>query len=316
MAGWTVSSDDHLIRSNLWSNQLKEVFEDELMGLQYVKMITEFTDGSTINIPSIGQAEVNDYVENAAVQYTAMDTGNYTFTFNDYKSSATYVTDKMKQDSMYMAQVQSMFVPKMQRAIMKSMELDLLAVGPSGQTLANTNTINGAAHRFIGTGTNETMAVKDFAKAKYALSKANVPMTNLIAIVDPSVEYALSTLSNLVDVSNNPKWEGIITSGLSTGMKFIRNIYGFDIYVSHNLKRNTASEQIGSPTAASGINNLFFSADATALPFVGIVKQAPRVESKRNIDRQRDEFVTTARYGFGLYRPENLVCVVTDTDQV
>jgi hypothetical protein len=315
MAGWTVSSDDHLIRSNLWSNQLKEVFEDELMGLQYVKMITEFTDGTTINIPSIGQAEVNDYVENAAVQYTAMDTGNYTFTFNDYKSSATYVTDKMKQDSMYMSQVQSMFVPKMQRAIMKSMELDLLAVGPAAQTLANTNAINGAAHRFIGTGTNETMAIKDFAKAKYALQKANVPMTNLIAIVDPSVEYALSTLSTIVDMSNNARWEGIVTSGLSTGMKFIRNIYGFDVYVSQNLKRNAASETI-SITAASGINNLFFSADATATPFVGIVKQAPRVESKRNIDRQRDEFVTTARYGFGLYRPENMVCVVTDTDQV
>jgi hypothetical protein len=41
MAGWITSSDDHLIRSNLWSNQLKEVFEDELMGLQYVNMITD-----------------------------------------------------------------------------------------------------------------------------------------------------------------------------------------------------------------------------------------------------------------------------------
>ena len=33
-------------------------------------------------------------------------------------------------------------------------------------------------------------------------------------------------------------------------------------------------------------------------------------------DRQRDEYVVTARYGFDLYRPESLVTVVTDTDQV
>lgn len=316
MAGWMTSSDDHLIRSNLWSNQLKEVFEDELMGLQYVNMITDFPDGNTLNIPSIGQAEVKDYAENAAIQYHAMDTGNFQFTFNDYKSSGTYVTDKMKQDSMYMAQVQSTFVPKMQRAIMKSMELDLLAVGPNAQTASNTNTINGAYHRFVAGGTNETMSVKDFARAKYALQKANVPMSNLVAIVDDSVDYHLSTLSNLVDVSNNPRWEGIITSGLTTGMKFTRNIYGFDVYVSHNLKRNTTSETIDSKTAAAGVNNLFFSADSMATPFVGLVKQPPRVESSRNKDRQRDEYVVTARYGFALYRPESLVTVLTDTDQV
>ena len=275
-----------------------------------------FPDGNTLNIPSIGQAEINDYVENAAIQYHAMDTGNFTFTFNDYKSSGTYVTDKMKQDSMYMAEVQSTFVPKMQRTIMKSMEMDLLAVGPNTQTASNLNTINGAHHRFVGSGTGETLTIKDFARAKYALQKANVPMSNLVAIVDDSVDYHLSTLANLVDVSNNPRWEGIITSGLTTGMKFTRNIFGFDIYVSHNLKKNLASETINSVTAAAGVNNLFFSADAMATPFIGMVKQPPRVESERNKDRQRDEFVVTARYGFALYRPESLVTILTDTDQV
>lgn len=316
MSGWTAYSNEHLIRSQLWSNQLKDVFQDELLGLNYVNFIADFPDGNAINIPSIGQAEVDNYVENAPIKFHAMDTGNFQFTFSNYKSSGTYVTDKQKQDSMYMAQVESTFVPKMQRAIMKSMELDLMAVGPNKQTAGNLNTINGANHRFIGSGTNETITVKDFARAKYALQKANVPMTNLVAIVDDSVDYHLSTLSNLVDVSNNPKWEGIITTGLSTGMRFTRNIYGFDVYVSHNLKRNTASETINSVTSAAGVNNLFFSAAPEALPFIGLVKQAPRVESDRNMLRQRDEYVVTARYGFDLYRPESLVVVVTDTDQV
>ena len=40
----------------------------------------------------------------------------------------------------------------------------------------------------------------------------------LIAIVDPSVEYELNTLTNIVNMSNNPRWEGIVESGIGSGM--------------------------------------------------------------------------------------------------
>ena len=49
MSGFSAASDSHLIRSNLWSNQLKDVFEAELMGMKYVDMITDFPDGDTLN---------------------------------------------------------------------------------------------------------------------------------------------------------------------------------------------------------------------------------------------------------------------------
>ena len=310
------ATNEHLIRSNLWSTQLKETLQDELMGIRYVDMITEFPDGDTLNIPSIGQMDTYDYEEGQAVRYTAMDTGNFTFTITDYLASATYVTNKMLQDSYVMSRVQSSFVPKQNRAIMKTMEIDVLAVGPAGQTTANSNTINTAKHRFVGSGTNETITVEDFAKAKFALQKANVPMTNLVAIVDPTVGYHLETHPNFVNMSNNPKWEGIVSTGISTGTQFIKNIYGFDVYVSQNLKVNTASEAIDGVTAAAGVNNLFFSAASDVLPFVGNVRQAPRVDSSYNKDFQREEYVTTCRYGFKLFRPENLVVVLTDTDQV
>lgn len=42
MAGFSVGNNEHLIRSNLWSSQIKEVLEDELMGTRYVDMITDF----------------------------------------------------------------------------------------------------------------------------------------------------------------------------------------------------------------------------------------------------------------------------------
>jgi|TARA_R110000868_G_scaffold103747_2_gene285527 hypothetical protein len=305
----------HLIRSEVWSSQLKEVLEDELQGQGYVNWMNEFPDGTTFNIPSIGQAQTDDYSENDSIQYRALDTGNFQFTVNKYKSSGHYITNKAKQDMYYMNQLVSSFVPKQARSIMETLETDIMALSAS-QTASTANSINGAPHRFVGTGTNEVITVADFAKARFSLKKANVPDRNLIAIVDPSVEFEMNTITNITNVSNNPRWEGIITSGIASGMSFLANIYGFDVYTSNYLA--DANEQIDSAgaTTAAGKANMFFSADSSVLPFVGAWRQMPQVDSEYNKDYQREEYVTTARYGVALYRPENLVCVLTDTDQV
>jgi hypothetical protein len=316
MAGFSYASNEHLVRTNLWSNRLKETFLDEIFCQKYVDWITDFPDGDTLNIPSIGQMETQDYVENQQIRYTSMDTGNFTFTIDQYKSSATYITERMKQDSFYMSRLVASFVPKQHRALMKALEVKILDVGPSAQTLASTNAINGASHRWVGQGTNEIITPQDFAKANFALDMANVPHSGRIAIVHPSAGYALETMTNLVNVSNNPRWEGIITTGLSTGLQFVRNIYGFDVYVSQNLKVNAASETISGVTAAAGVNNIFFSAAPDAIPLIGLIRQPPKVDSEYVKDLQREEYVTTMRYGVKLFRPENFVVVVTDTDQV
>lgn len=311
----TTATPGHVIRSQLWSTQLKQVFEDDLMALKYVDFLTGFPDGDQFNIASLGQMQVNDYAEGQAVKYSGFDTGQFTFTITEYKSIATHITKKMLQDSFLASQITGQFVPKMRRALDKVMETDILALGPEAQTSANLNQINGADHRWIGSGTNETIGLEDFARASYALRKAEVPMNNLVAIVDPSVAFALETATNLTNVSNNPKWEGIIRDGMTTGMQFRMNVYGWDVYISNNLKTGV-NETIDGKTSAAGVANLFFSADSAALPFVGAVRQAPNVESEYNKDYQREEYVMTTRYGLKLYRPENMVVVITDTDQV
>jgi len=283
------------------------------MAQSYVNWMTEFPDGDTFNIPSIGQAQVESYSENDAVTYAPLDTGNFQFSITEYLASGIYITEKAKQDMYYMNQLVSQFVPKQERAIMEQVESTILNL-QSQQTASNLNNINGAPHRFVGSGTNEVITAADFAKARYSLKKANVPDTNLVAIVDPSVEYTINTLSNIVNVSNNPMWEGIVSSGIATGMRFVKNVYGFDVYVSNNLA--DANETISGVTTAAGKANLFFSAASDVLPFIGAWRQMPKVDSDYNKDKQRDEYVVTARYGVKLYRPENLVCVLTDTDQV
>ena len=308
-------TDEHLIRANIWSSDLKKLLEFDLTGMKYVRMLEGFPDGDTFNIPSIGQAESFDYVENEMVKFSPMDTGNFTFSVTEYKQSGHYITDKMKQNSFYTSQLVSSFVPKQHRAIMVAWEEDVFAIGPDNQTASGLNAINGGNHRFVATGTDQTLTIQDFSTAKFALRKAAVPMTNLVAVVDTSVAWELENLPNIGNLSNNPRWEGIVTTGISTGMQFIRNIHGFDVYVSDYLK-NGMSETIDGTAVTNGVANLFFSATQDILPFIGLWRQQTRVESVRNVQRQRDEYVTTARWGVDLLFPENLVVILSDNSRV
>lgn len=316
MAGNSLQNTDHLVRSQLWSTKIKEALYDELMGLKYVEMVTDFPDGNLINIPSIGQAEVHNYDEEQEVVYTALDTGNYQFSIDQYINSAHYITNKFKQDSFYADRLVAEFVPSEARAIAVHMETNLLSKANAGQTANNANVINDARHRLVASGTNGVIAVEDFAKARYALRKANVPMTNLVAIVDPSVVMSLQTQPNVVNLSNsNSQWDRVVVDGMSTGMQYKFNIFGFDVYESNYLPSGI-SESNNGDSITGGVANYFFSAAPGITPLLGLVRQAPTVESEYNKDWQREEYITTCRYGFGFFRPENMVTVVSAPNQV
>src|SRR5579871_5722310 len=189
MAGMNTINTLNLTRTNLWSRQIKELLLDELNAMKFVRIISDFPDGQTINIPSIG------------------------------------------------ADVIAAFVPREHRALMEAVEINILSKANSGQTASNTNTINNADHRWVATGTvNSAPAIQfaDFARARYALTKANVPLNNLCAIVDPSVAYVLETQTNIVNLlSPAVRWNELPETGLVNGFKFRFNIYGFDVYESN-----------------------------------------------------------------------------------
>ena len=320
MSGMTTNNSAELIRSELWSAQLKEILRDEMMAESYVSMLSGFPDGDTFTIPSIGQAQVDDYVENEDVVYRPMDLGEFQFSITEYLSSATYITEKNKQDAFYSAQLISRFLPEQERAIMTHFETTTMAAAEVGVAENSNEDIDGIEHRWAAGGAGAVMTVEDFARARYALKKANVPDMNLVAIVDPSVEYTLNTLTNLTSMSDNPRWEGIVHDGIASGMKFVKNVYGFDVYTSNYLKDitdsalNNAADSAVDFSTTNGKANLFFSAASTVLPFVGAWRQPPKVDYEYNKDKQRDEYMTTARYGVKKYRPENIVVVPSKTN--
>ena len=321
MAGMISSNTDmqRLIRAEVYSSKLKDILRDEMQAQRYVRMLDGFPDGDTFTIPTIGKTTVADYAEDDTVAYTPMDTAEFQFTVDKYLQSASYITKKAAQDSFYSAQLEARFVPEQERAIMEHFEATTFASPEVGVAANSSETLDGVAHRFSG-GNGGRLELADFAFARYALKKSNVPDRGLVAIVDPSVEYQLNTLTNLVNVSNNPMWDGIVRDGIATGMRFVANVYGFDVYTSNYLKNTVADAALLEKDGATannfsvnaGVANLFFSSDAGANPFVGAWRQAPEVDYEYNKDKQRHEYVTTARYGVKKYRPEGIVSIVSN----
>jgi hypothetical protein len=319
MAGFQTNTVQNLIRSNLWSRQIKELLLDELNAMKFVRIISDFPDGTTINIPSIGEAETGDFVEGQAIKYNAMDTGNFTFSFDQYKYSANAISEKFKRDSFYSSDVIAAFVPRQHRSLMEAVETRILSqvTGTGGQTTASVNAINGADHRWVGSGSSAAFSMTDFARAHYALSRANVPLTNLVAIIDPSVVYTIQTQTNVTNaLSPMPLWESMVKEGAVTGFKFRFNLFGFDVYQSNYLPA-ISSETISGVACTTGVANYLFSAaGGDTMPWVGAFRQMPTVYSEFNKDLQQEEYLTIAEYAFKLYRPENMCSVLTATGVV
>lgn len=322
MAGMNDSAvSTNLVRSELWSSELKELLRDEMMAQNYVRMLEGFPDGDTFNIPQIGAIQTRDYTDDTAITYDALSTANFTFAIDKYLSSATYITKAASQDSFYSAQLEARFVPEQGRAIMEHFESTTFAAPETGVTANSAEAQDGIAHRISGGNTGK-LELADFAYARYALKKSSVPDRGLVAIVDPSVEFQLNTLTNITNVSNNPMFEGIVRDGIATGMRFVANVYGFDVYTSNFLKSDVSdsalAERDGTTTnnfgTNNGVANLFFSTEGDANPFVGAWRQEPEVDYEYNKDYQRHEYVTTARYGVKKYRAEGIVTIVTDPD--
>jgi hypothetical protein len=92
-------------------------------------------------------------------------------------------------------------------------------------------------------------------------------------------------------------------------MKFLFNIYGWDIMTSNRLFQGAFND---GTTAATGVANLFMCIlDDQTKPLMYASRRNIKVEGERNKDRARDEFVARARYGYGIQRMDTLGCLVT-----
>jgi hypothetical protein len=302
-----------LIRSELWQRQLEETLHEKLTGTPYVRQL-DFPDGDSFTLPSIGTATVRNLPEDTEVTFDALDTGEQSFTLQDPVVAATSISEVFLEDSLWSADLLSAVPVEHSAAIMERFESDVFSLANTqAGGVGDGNALAGVDHRRKGHGTNGHIDPSDFAYAGYALKKAKLPNQNLIAIVSPSVAYDLETLSTLVDVSNNPRWEGIVDTGITQNMRFVKNVYGFDVFES-NLLASTDETLDGYDFSTNGgVANIFMSAAREMiLPFAIAWRRRAQMQREFDFRRREEQIVTTARWGSQLVRSDNLVVTVTE----
>ncbi len=306
----------NLVRQELYDAELIKANDDWLIGRPLFDDVSSiFGDGDTLQRTKTGQRAMSDYADDTAVDFSKMQTSRVDLSLTDYKQDAFYVTDKMKRDS---HQAESFFAENVRQsaqAYQREIEKSVLATA-NAQDLGNANTINGAAHRFKGKGTGGAITIEDINAIKYAFDKALVPTENRMLIISPEMEFELNKLLNITEVSNGSNFnfnvDGLVQTGFGDMLNIVRNIAGINIMVSHNLpdvSAETLAEFDGSNSGAiTGKLCVAMSmADAGHMPFHGVIRETPSSEFFRNTTYKRDEWSTTAEWGFGLKKAESLV---------
>src|SRR6478752_835975 len=138
-SGFTTLTNEHFIRANLYSREITRPFMDDLFAMRFVRTITDFPDGTTLNMPRMGQAEQLDFAEGQAIKYSKFDTGNFTFQIDQYKYSANSISAKFKRDSFWASEVEAAFAPEQHRALMKGFEARVFNRANASQTASNAN---------------------------------------------------------------------------------------------------------------------------------------------------------------------------------
>jgi len=206
------------------------------------------------------------------------------------------------------------------RAIQEHFETRAFATLNAGQTATDNNSINGFKHRFVATGTNDTLTLTDLIQMRLSFNKAEVPMAGRMAIVDPIVEATLNLTFGITsgtgDLAANQTWQSIVEQGFAREHNFVINLYGWNIVTSNRLP-TIADETIDTVQVLTGVANIFMCiADDHCKPLMAAWRQMPRVEGERNKDKQRDEFVQTARWGLGVQRVDTLGIILTDATAI
>jgi hypothetical protein len=125
--------------------------------MQFVRTLNNFPDGFNFNIPIVGEAQVQTFNEGQALKYDTDGTGNFVFNFTDYVYSGNSMSEKFKRDSWLSPQIIALFPQRQHRALMEYYETRVWSVGNAGQTASSLNTINGASHRWVASGTTPAL---------------------------------------------------------------------------------------------------------------------------------------------------------------
>jgi hypothetical protein len=319
MAAQNTGNSTAFIEAQQYSQFIIENLQDGMLPEGLSRDVSDFGQGTTLNIKTVGTRTIQDVQEGVAMTFNPIDSSNVQLTITDYIGDAWSVSDELREDGSQIDQLAAAMAMESTRAIQENMETKFLKACYDAQVENSLNLVNAVKHRYYGGGTNLQMELMDFAYMKFAFDKANVPSSGRVLFVDPIVELSINSITNLVNVSNNPMFEGVITEGFAREHKFLKNIFGWDIYTSNRLAvtggdlTSVTDRDGGAVTGAAGnvANIAMCIADDNCRPMMRAWRRQPSVEGWRESELREDRFQTSARFGFGAQRVDTLGVILT-----
>lgn len=297
------------IEAEQYSAFILRNLQDGMLPGTFYRNVTDFGAGTTLRIKTVGTVTIQDGAEEVPFDYSPIESGEVLLTITDYVGDAWYVTDDLREDGSQVEALMAARSAESTRAIQEVFESRFLRRCNTSQTNANANLINGFAHRIASNAANNVITLQHFISMKLAFDKADVPMAGRVAIIDP---VCAATLDGLVSIGRDVTEFGkmILQNGWDRDHTFIMNLYGWNIITSNRLDKGTFSD--GTTSVTNGVANVFMSvADDNIKPIMAAWRRMPKVEGERNKDLRRDEFVTSARWGFGTQRVDSLGILIT-----
>ena len=309
------SNTTAFIEAEQYSAFILNNLHDGLLPETFYRNVSDFGSGTTLNIKTIGSVTIQEAAEDTPLVYNPIETGEITLQITDYVGDAWYVTDDLREDGAAIERLMAERASESTRAIQENFETRFLETLNNGQTNADPNTINGFPHRITSTvatsGSENTFSLDHLIAMRLAFQKANVPDDGNVFICDGTVE---ATLNGLVTITHDvtPFGQKILEAGMSRGMKFVMNLFGWNIITSNRLPVGTFSDGT-TEVADTAVANIFMNVlDDQTKPAMMAWRRMPKSEGERNKDRARDEFVVRARYGWGIQRVDTLGVLITD----
>lgn len=323
MSTYNTGNEVAFIEAQQYSQFIIATLDDGGLPDSWVRDVSDFGSGTTLNIKTVGDVTIQDVSEEVPMEYNRIDTGNVQLSITDYKGVAWSITDNLREDGSQIEALHAMHSQKATQAIRDEVETQFYSVANAAQTDANSNLINGFAHRRSSTETNDIITLDHFNEMALAFDKANVPMGGRIAIVDPVVGATLNgLLTQTLTVNNDPTFGGLVTEGFMRDHQFVRNIVGWNVFTSNKLPKGTFEGADGPSSATTSavtgaVANIFMSiAGDQEKPVMRAWRRSPKVETERNVKLKRDEFDVTYRIGQGAQRLDTIGVVITSATAI
>lgn len=247
---------DAFIPKNVVTAFINETLKKELVFgnlIMLPKAPGQLSKGASFKVPSVGSIDIKNY------------TGANLDLQNVVDTEVAIIIDQAKYFNVNLDQVDTeqqakdllpIFTAEAAYELASVQDAFIAATLDTGAELKNTQVFGSAA----AIGIDETTIIDFIAGIKNALDKANAPKVGRFLVLPSYAETALAS-ANVVTAST--------TSEIARANGYLRNFFGFEIYMSNNLVTATdPSTSVVSNQVIAGINrSAAFAQSVQALEF-------------------------------------------------